>query len=345
MQSLEEKTASNKVVVKTCYITDFIYLAVHIIYMFFFIYAKLYIMIGFNIASIIVYLLFIILLKKGKYYIYALCCGNEFLIFMSAGTITCGFNAGFQLCIIGLCVVSFYTTYFSKKKVIYKSIIWVAISLVLYLILHFYCSFNAPVYNLEKWISVTLYSIHSVAVFGFIASYLVIFVKYALTLENRIINESRIDNLTKIHNRYDLYNYLDSIENKTDYMLSIFDIDDFKQINDAYGHICGDFILKELARLAKNTLSDSFVSRYGGEEFVVITKMYSDFDEAALSLEKFREDIENHIFMYGNDEIHITITIGVEQYSNNIKTEEWINLADKKLYRGKNSGKNITVKY
>ena len=344
MQSLEEKTASNKVVVKTCYITDFIYLAVHIIYMFFFIYAKLYIMIGFNIASIIAYLLFLILLKKGKYYMYALSCGNEFLIFMSAGAVTCGFSAGFQLCLIGLCVVSFYTAYFSKKKVIYKAVIWVAISLALYLILHFYSSFNEPVYKLDRWLTITLYAIHATASFTFIASYLVIFVRYALTLENRIINESRIDNLTQIHNRYDLYNYLDSIDNKTDYMLSIFDIDDFKMINDEYGHICGDFILKELACIAKNTLSDSFVSRYGGEEFVVITKMYSDYEEASLILEKFREDIENHIFIYGGKEIHITITIGIEQYSNDIKTEEWINLADKKLYRGKNSGKNITIR-
>lgn len=343
MQSLEEKTAYNKVVVRTCYLTDFIYLSLHIFYMFVFVFSKTYIMLGFNTASIIAYLVYLILLKKEKYYAYAVGCGFEFLIFMSAGTILCGFSAGFQLCIIGLCVVSFYTAYFSKKRVIKKAILWTIQSTILYLVLHFYCSFNKPYYELNSALSITLYAIHSVAVFLFIGAYLLIFVKYAKKLEDRIINESRIDNLTQIHNRYDLYNYLDSITDKKDYALAIFDIDDFKMANDKYGHVCGDYILKEIARISKDTLSDSFVSRYGGEEFIVICKMYSDYGETVKKLDNLRDIIDKYEFEFNNQKLHVTITVGIEEYQEGIRVEEWISLADEKLYKGKNSGKNVTI--
>ena len=147
--------------------------------------------------------------------------------------------------------------------------------------------------------------------------------------------------MTKTHNRYDLYSYLDSITEKKEYSLAIFDIDDFKKINDVYGHICADYIPKELAFIASNTLGDSFVSRYGGEEFIIIAK--ENNNEFYARLEDLRKYIASHVFQFNDTKIKITITIGVGIYEENMSIEAWIDNADSKLYRGKNSGKNKTV--
>lgn len=343
MESIEEKKAHYSVIKKTCYATDFIYLAVHVLYLILFLIAKVYPMVYANITSIVLYILFLFIIKKQKYYLYALCCGNEFLIFMSVATILVGFHSGFHLCIIGLCVVSFFTTYFSKESSMRNSLTWTVLSLGLYIGLYLYCHFNEPQYQIDRWLEVTLFILHSVAVFAFIAAYLIIFIKYAVSLENRITKESRIDNLTQIHNRYDLYNYLDSIDDKTDFALSMFDIDDFKKINDIYGHVCGDYILKEVASITKETLIGSFVSRFGGEEFIIISKADGRMDRVYKELETLRQKIETNDFIFDGKTIHLTITIGIEEYSSEYTIENWINRADDKLYCGKRNGKNQTV--
>ena len=343
MQSLEEKKAYTSVISKTCYLTDIIYLILHLLYLVFFIISKAYILIYLDCVSIVLYPLFLLVIKKKKYYAYALFCGNEFLIFMSAATILCGMSSGFYLNIIGLSVVAFFTSYFSKDKGIKEAIFWAVLSAIICLILLIYSYFNDPYYTLYRWEIVTLMGIHILTAFAFIVSYLLIFLIYVMKLEKRIINESRTDELTKLHNRYDLYNYLDSINNKNDYVLGIFDIDDFKHANDKYGHVCGDLILKELADISKRVLFDSFVSRYGGEEFVIIIKSYGNVNIVYNKIEDLRKEIENHEFKFEDNIIHITITTGLEKYESGMNIEDWISKADEKLYLGKNSGKNKTV--
>ncbi len=343
MQSLEEQKTYYKVIKGTCYYTCIIYLFLHVIYLIFSLIAKTYILTWLNVASILLYALSPLLIRKGKYYLYALICGNEFLVFMSVSTILSGFETGYFLCIIGIAVVSFFTTYFSKKRNMKNSIIWNGLSLAICLGLFLYCSFNKPYYNLDKWLVVTLFTIHIFVVFIFIVAYLLIILNYATELEERIMNESRIDRLTQIHNRNALYMYLENLTDKTDYALAIFDIDDFKKFNDTYGHIVGDFVLKEVARVATEFLNGSFVARYGGEEFIVVSKMNGDFDYVYDTVEGLRKFYEQYTFKYEDLKLSLTITIGLTKYQDNMAVDEWINQADKLLYEGKNSGKNKTV--
>ncbi len=343
MQSIEEKKAYYRVIKGTCYATCLIYLLLHIIYLTFCLISKTYILVWLNVCSIIIYSLFPLLIRKGKYFLYALLCGNEFLIFMSVSTILSGFETGYFLCIVGIGIVSFFTTYFTKKRDIHNSIIWNCLSLFICLGLFFYCSFNKPYYELDKWLVITLFTIHLVVVFTFIIAYFLIILNYATKLEERIINESRIDRLTQIHNRNALYMYLESISDKRDYALAIFDIDDFKKFNDSYGHIVGDFVLRDVARVAKEFLKDSFVARYGGEEFIVVMKMNNDFNSVYNVIEDLRKVMEKNEFLYNDLKLKLTITTGLKQYQDNLEIDEWINQADKLLYQGKNSGKNKTV--
>lgn len=330
-----------KTIDKTCYSANIVYLILHVFYLVLFIISKLYILVYVTAGVIAIYALFFILIKKKKYYLYALLCGNEFIAYISVTTIMLGFGTGFHFYLIGLCIVSFFTSYFSKTKNIRGSIVWVGLSLAIYLTLFFVTEFNPPYYAIERWLEITLFVTHAVVVFAFVASYLVVFLKYALSLEKKIINESRTDELTQINNRYALYDFYDT-EDKSSMALVLFDIDNFKNINDEHGHVTGDHILKRVAEIATNTLSDSFVCRYGGEEFVAVLSSNKEtpiFDR----LEELRKNIEKETFEFEKANIKITITLGVAKYSEGLSLEKWIEIADEKMYSGKKTGKNKTV--
>ena len=165
-----------------------------------------------------------------------------------------------------------------------------------------------------------------------------VFIRYALSLEDKIISQSRTDELTQISNRYGLSDYFEQ-EDKTSKVLALFDIDNFKTINDIHGHTTGDRILKHVSEMTSSILSDSFVCRYGGEEFIVVLDKESYFER----LEEFRKSIEKETFEFEGVKIDITITIGVAEYTKDLSLQKWIDIADEKMYSGKKSGKNKTV--
>ncbi|WP_108946597.1 GGDEF domain-containing protein [Vibrio scophthalmi] len=138
---------------------------------------------------------------------------------------------------------------------------------------------------------------------------------------------------------------LDTYHNDEPFSVAIIDIDHFKQINDVYGHSCGDFILKGFSKL----LSESFrkcdlIVRYGGEEFVVIMNDNSYSFEAC---ERFRKRIEHNVFYWKDININITCSIGLFNHElfENKNIEYKIELADLALYEAKNNGRNKTCIY
>ena len=331
-----------KTIDKTCLTANTIYLVLHIFYLVLFIISGLTVLSIVTGAIIAVYLFSYWLIKIKKYYLYALICGNVFFAFITVTSLMAGFNTGFHFYLIGLCIVSFFTSYFSKTKDIKGSIIWVGLSLAIYLTLYLVSQFNEPYYRIEKWLEITLFTTNAVVLFGFIASYMVVFLKYALSLEKKIMNESRTDELTQIKNRYGLYDYFEMMEDKSNKVLALFDIDDFKAVNDRYGHAGGDYVLKRIAEIATKELSDCFVCRYGGEEFVIV---FEENDNVSVleRLEALRKKIENEKFGFEGDDIQITITIGATKNLGDLSLERWVEEADEKMYSGKKSGKNKTV--
>ena len=322
----------------TCLFANSAYLFLRLIYLAIFIVSKAYVLIWVDVVSILIYIACFFLIKYRKYYPYALLCGNEIFVFVITSTIMAGFNTGFHLYLIGLCVVSFFTTYFSKNKNIKGSIVWVGLSLIIYLTLYFITHFNQPLYPINEIVEMVLFVGHAIIVFIYVAFYLVVFVKYTLSLEKKIMNESRTDELTQINNRYALYDYFDT-EDKSSKVLAIFDIDDFKHVNDKYGHVVGDHVLKRVAEMATKVLDDSFVCRYGGEEFVVILEENNFLNR----LEQLRNAVEKETMEIENAKIKVTITIGAVNHLKDLSLEEWVALADDKMYTGKNTGKNKTV--
>ena len=337
MSLATDKKQHYKTIKKTCYTANTAYIILHAFYLILFIIARCDVLVYVTAGAIIIDLLSYILMHKKKYYLYALVCGNQYLAFISVTTIMLGFATGFHFNLIGLCIVSFFVAYFSKKGV-RGSLVWAGLSLAIYLTLFFVTEFNKPYYDVPGWLEMTLFTLNAIMVFLFIVYYLVIFIKYALSLEKKIMNESRTDELTQINNRYALYDYFDT-EDKSDKVLAILDIDDFKKINDTYGHVFGDHTLTRVAEIATEVLSDSFVCRYGGEEFVMILNA----DNFLNRLEELRNRIANETIEFEGVKINVTITIGAVNHIKDVSLEKWVNLADEKMYSGKKAGKNQTV--
>ena len=326
---------------KTCFYSNLIFFICHLAYLLFFFLTGVYILAWVNVGSAILYAFMFLLVKYEKYGIYAVISGAEITAIMTFSTAMCGFQAGFHLCLIGLCVLVYFSGYFSVQKTrIIRPQYWCLMLLALYIFLYFYCLFNPPVYDLSNWVKSFLFVAHVLIVFGFITIFLYVFVRYVLKLEKRIKTESRTDKLTQVANRYGLIEYVEALDDKNNYYLSIFDIDDFKLVNDEHGHICGDHMLFEIAEIAKNNSLDDFVSRFGGEEFVVITRID---DNALNKIEDIRRKIEEHVFNFNNLNLHATVTIGVSKYDEGMSIDDWIMKADKRLYDGKTSGKNKVV--
>ena len=342
MPAISEKARRYRTIGRTCYAANAMYLVLHAFYLILFLIAQLYVMV-YVVAGIIgLYLLFFLLIKFKKYLPYALCVGNEFFAFIIFATLMLGFSTGFHFFLIAFCIVSFFTTYFAKNKSMRGSFVWVGLSLTIYLALYFITRFNPPFFAVDTWLEVTLFATHAVIAFAIIAGFLTIFLRYAMSLEGKIISESRTDELTQINNRYGLYDYFEAETDKTSKVLALFDIDDFKVINDTCGHAAGDIILKRVAEIAAQTLDDAFVCRYGGEEFVIV--LDDTPQKPALDrLEEFRRLIEMESMEYEGRKIHLTITIGVAKYMNGLKLDQWVELADQKMYGGKKTGKNKTV--
>ena len=118
------------------------------------------------------------------------------------------------------------------------------------------------------------------------------------------------------------------------------DIDDFKNFNDNYGHACGDYVLMELSRIMKEVCSQCVISRWGGEEFLITTNGATQ-DPAIL--EHLRQRVADTSFHFQEKTFTVTVTIGMSYFPEEQSLDSWIQSADRKLYEGKNKGKNRVV--
>jgi two-component system cell cycle response regulator len=126
------------------------------------------------------------------------------------------------------------------------------------------------------------------------------------------------------------------------YWIAIIDIDSFKKINDSFGHIFGDEVLIQMARLLKSSFrSDDLIFRFGGEEFVVILKAPSQQD-AESSLERFRLAVQNYSFTHVSQ---LTVSAGYVQISSSDVPVVVLGQADQALYYAKKHGRNRTCSY
>jgi len=153
------------------------------------------------------------------------------------------------------------------------------------------------------------------------------------------------DELTQTYNRkaFEIMVDLAMKENKrnhTDFSLILFDIDGFKEINDAFGHLAGDKALKAIADSVKATIRTiDTVFRWGGDEFIILVKS-CDLEHAFGIAEKIRDAVNLNHLTEAKDLLDVTISVGIAQYQNNETEASLIKRADDLLYKAKSNGKN-----
>lgn len=167
--------------------------------------------------------------------------------------------------------------------------------------------------------------------------------------KNAVLNEiATKDYLTNMYNHKSFYKYLKDVikvsESKnTPFCLTIMDIDNFKKVNDTYGHLAGDAILKEISSMIHDHIRKTDIAaRYGGEEFAIIFPNTS-IDQAKKICERIRKTIETHVFIMNQEKIKITISGGVGCASiapSSSNQHNFVELVDNLLYEAKHLGKN-----
>lgn len=175
--------------------------------------------------------------------------------------------------------------------------------------------------------------------------------KQNVELENalkRIGDMAIRDELTGVYNRRYLMERIVEENQRCNrygstYCLCMLDIDFFKRVNDSYGHLAGDEVLRGVAMVASKTLRGTdFFGRFGGEEFI-IALINTSIDGAMIIAERVRQKIEEISF----DEIHpglqITVSIGVAAHVSSEEPAQTLKRADDALYRAKDSGRNRSV--
>jgi len=159
-----------------------------------------------------------------------------------------------------------------------------------------------------------------------------------------------IDELTGVFNRRGIMELLKrevarSERFKLPLSIAMVDIDDFKKVNDTFGHVTGDKVLKAVATIMKSVIRKiDMIGRYGGEEFLVIFPN-TPGDNAKIAAEKLRREVESHKFKYKDREFKVTISVGVAEYKDGDTVETLIAKADEALYRAKEAGKNRVELY
>lgn len=171
--------------------------------------------------------------------------------------------------------------------------------------------------------------------------------KHLLKINTELLATMHTDALTGLQNRrkfeeFFAQEYKRAKRYNQAFSLIILDIDNFKIVNDTFGHQQGDEVLKVVSSTIRKKLRDSdFGARWGGEEFIIILPNTDALSAATQVAERIRAEIEAHDF--GN--FKITISSGIAQFANGVAAEALIKAADDALYTSKRSGKNkITIK-
>ncbi|MBT6046326.1 MAG: diguanylate cyclase [Candidatus Scalindua sp.] len=161
---------------------------------------------------------------------------------------------------------------------------------------------------------------------------------------------STVDELTQLHNRR---YFIDALEGeferasryKSEMALVILDLDNFKKINDTYGHPTGDKVLSCIGRILKQLVRRSDLAcRYGGEEFAVVLPNVNK-EGIYTAYERFRETVSKQLFEHESKQFHVTVSIGIAFSNDAESSDDLLAHADQALYRAKESGKNRVVDY
>lgn len=315
-------------------------------------------MVIYNVLVVIMYLILARNIANIKnftkiYYVYL----TEIVFHCVFATLMIGWNYYFMFYLIILIPISFYIAFSisSFKRRLIHPITTTIIVVVAYFTMRIITYYINPFYYGKHFFEVFFCIVNSLIAFGgtllFSAMFAVEVNSMQLLMESeqeKLEDQASYDPLTHFLNRRSMEDKLNNahrnaIINNIPYSLIMCDIDNFKHFNDTYGHDCGDFVLQNISKIISTQVrGKDYTCRWGGEEFLILVSDNS-IEIASEVAERIRDAIDKHEFYYEGQSLHVTITLGVSSYYASSKFKTLIEIADKRLYKGKQNGKNQVV--
>lgn len=301
-------------------------------------------MVWHSIPTIAAYIAMYGLIRRNKLDVYVLVIYIVITAYMAAGTVCLGFDAGYQMYCASLIPLAFYMSYLGDMLHTRKlnAMVTSLLLVLVFLVSTSFALIHGPIYDVDKHFIYRCMVGNSVAVFCFLIGYTSLIHKLVGSTEKRLAEMAHRDQLTGLFNRHYMMTYMDELcqQMPTDQWIAMLDIDEFKVINDTYGHHGGDYVLTELTRIMRQVCGDCVIARWGGEEFLIVTNGTAQEHEL---IEKLRQAVAEATFVFEDQIIPVTITAGIADYEAGQSIDKWIQSADRKMYLGKNSGKNQVV--
>lgn len=325
---------------------------VHIIHFIFFLCIGNNLMAVYNFMSATVYLLCSIFLYKEMYPNIYYVASSEIILNTILTTIVVGWDGGFFTFLFALTAAGYFISYTFPRHRLTTPFVCGIIAIIVYFACYFYSKNHIPSNAITNpGIINMLYSFNCICTFFFISVFSILFMLEMRISHKKLFDENQMlgkiagnDALTGLFNRWSMKEEMEkTLLNDKPFCLIMCDIDDFKKINDTYGHNCGDEVLKHIAQLLSDSIpKDSCVCRWGGEEFLILLNGFTPE-----SAEKLAEHIRRTILAFDTkfEEYTIphTITMGVAHHHKNQSLDSLISKADMNLYVGKRQGKNVVV--
>lgn len=310
-------------------------LVTHTLYLFEFYFTGIYQMAYFNIYSVINYVISIFLYKKGYKTLVFLLTFLEIALHQAMATYYVGYGSAFT--VVFMCMFLLQFTFFSKNIIRF----FVSLFLLACIYLgHFQKDNLQGIY--PEWQSF-FFCVNIFVTASFMMVYAALATIKPSEKFSDLLNLIYRDFLTGLYNRkYFNDKVLPNLNNEEPALIAICDIDDFKKINDTYGHDVGDLVLKIVSSVILYKISEfkGYVFRWGGEEFLI--KLSVDSGEQALEyLNIIREAVALRDIKKHNISPKVTIGGVFIEKPNKKYFEKYFKDADEELYKGKKSGKNI----
>lgn len=308
----------------------------------------------FNILSVIIYLFCIFLCKHGHIMPVYMSIIIEVSVYSTIAVYYIGWKSGSYNFLFSIVpIVIYFGSYLFKGTRRWSIVLTLALIFALYAFLYIRYSNINPVYEMSGTPRTVMMIFSSFVMFFGVVFYSSLYIisseieMTGLEMTNEQLSaDASEDALTGLLNRRGFIPRVESLmksDQPKHFCIAFCDIDNFKRINDTYGHDCGDEVLSHIASMIKKEMSGCDICRWGGEEIVILMKDY-DFISARQTMEYLRKLIETTPTVFFNKRISVTITIGLVKYIESFRrAEDLIKIADGRMYYGKQHGKNILV--
>ena len=327
---------------------------VHAVLLVIFLTSGVYPLALYNGFSVVIYILCFFLCRFGRILPVYASVILEVTFYSVISTYYIGLRCGtycFLFSIIPI-IIYFGSTLF-KGSQRWSVILMLFLNFVTFAILYISFANVTPVYDVSPVLKIVLVIFSSFAMVFATMFYNAIYIYSSehelniLEQENKQLSADAMeDSLTSLLNRRGFLPMAKSLmrDKKTRrFCIAFCDLDDFKRINDNYGHDAGDEVLRHITKMIKKEMQGCDICRWGGEEIVILMRGYN-LPDARDKAEHLRKSIESEPTVFFNKQILVTITIGLVEYKDTFnEPEDIIKVADERMYYGKRHGKNVVI--